>query len=222
MAQQTDIIREKDSVPEGTLKIVTGVGTSDAILGNIPRFSQQFPNIDFIFLSTTEIYQFHIGDADVGIIPVSYSDPDIVQQVLYESILRIYAAPCYLKENSTPKSIDDLKSHRLVVYGGGDQALEEINIHLQNTDHNLHHFIKVNNGLSLRRALLTGLGIGPYEYDRELVRNNLLVDVFPNMPDQKIPYYFTYHRRLADSPKIKAFYEFMKEVVKVWERPEKK
>lgn len=221
LAQRTDIIREKDSIPEGTLKIVTGVGTSDAILENLPLFFRQFPNINFIFLSTIEIYQFHIGDADVGIIPVSFSDPDIIQETLYESIIRIYAAPCYLESNSTPKNIEDLKLHKLIVYGNGDQTLGEINIHLQNINHRLHHFIKVNNGLSLRKALLNGLGIGPYEYDHSLIEGNLLVDVFPQLPDQKIPYYFTYHRRLEGSPKIKAFYEFMKEVVKVWQRPEK-
>jgi len=70
--------------------------------------------------------------------------------------------------------------------------------------------------------LITGLGIGPYEYDRELMKNNLLIDVFPDMPDHNIPYYFTYHRRLEGSPKIQAFHDFMKEVVKVWERPEKR
>jgi DNA-binding transcriptional LysR family regulator len=228
LEQGTTIIGEKDSEPVGTLKIVTGIGTSDTILENLPIFAQQFPNVDFIFLSMTEIYQFHIGDADIGIIPVCYSDSDIVQHILYESRLRIYASPSYLAKNTAPKNLEELKSHKLIVYGGSERALNEINIHLlqqpssQNTDYNFRQFITVNNGLSLRRALITGLGIGPYEYDRELVSNNLLVDVFPDTPDYKIPYYFTYHRRLEGSQKVRAFHDFLKDVVKVWERPEKK
>ncbi len=220
LAQRTDIIREKDSAPEGTLKIVTGVGTTEAILDNLPRFSQQFPKIDFTFLSTTEIYQFHIGDADVGIIPVRYSDPELTQHLLYELNLRIYAAPKYFREYPMPKSLEELHSHKLIVYSGDNRALEEINIHLSHQNNYFHPFIKVNNGLSLRKALLKGLGIGAYGYERDLVQNNLLVDIFPNMSDQKIPYYFTYHRRLEGSPKIKAFHEFMKEIAKTWQRPD--
>lgn len=219
LAQRTDLIREKDSAPEGTLKIVTGVGTTEAILDNLPQFSQKFPKVDFSFLSTTEIYQFLTGDADVGIIPISYSDPEITQHLLYELNLRIYASPKYLKEHSTPKSLEDLNSHKLIVYSGGDRALEEINIHLYKSNKNLHPFIKVNNGISLRKALLNGLGIGPYGYEENLVKTNFLVDLFPDMADHKIPYYFTYHRRLEGSPKVQAFHEFMNQIAKIWQRP---
>ena len=55
LAQRTDLIREKDSAPEGNLKIVTGVGTTEAILHNLPLFSQKFSKINFTFLSMTEI-----------------------------------------------------------------------------------------------------------------------------------------------------------------------
>jgi len=36
-----------------------------------------------------------------------------------------------------------------------------------------------------------------------------------------IPYYYTYHKRLEGSPKIEAFYEFLKEVTKIWDWPGK-
>ena len=136
--------------------------------------------------------------------------------------MRIYASPSYLEQNPTPKSIEDLSSHKLIIYNGDDRTLEEINIHINTPNDHITSFINVNNGLSLREALLTGLGIGPYEYNRDLVKNNLLIDVFPDMPDHIIPYYFTYHRRLDGSPKVQAFYEFLKEVSKVWTQPDEK
>ena len=107
LIQKVDIIREKDLFPEGNLKIITGLGTTEEILGSLAKFSNKFPKVDFTFLSTIEIYQFHIGEADVGIIPIYYSDPDIVQEILYESRLRIYASPYYLEKNSIPKCIED-------------------------------------------------------------------------------------------------------------------
>lgn len=81
IAQRTKVIREKDCEPEGSLKIATGIGTSDAILENISKFILKFPKVQFSFLSTTDIYSFQIGEADVGIIPTVYSDPDIIQHV---------------------------------------------------------------------------------------------------------------------------------------------
>lgn len=118
-----------------------------------------------------------------------------------------------------PESLSDLQLHKLISYVGNDEMTDtEINIHLKDINQNTHPLIKVNNGLSLKKALVSGLGIGIYEYDRRLMENNLLVDIFPDMPDKKIPYYYTYHKRLESSPKIKEFHEFMKEVVKVWQR----
>ena len=88
----------------------------------------------------------------------------------------------------------------------------------KNSSYRAH--IEVNSGVALRSALLEGYGIGSYLYER--TSSNLLVDVFPDMPDHKIPYYFTYHKSLEGSPKVKAFYEFLKEVSKVWVRPQKR
>lgn len=220
LAQGTDVIREKDSEPHGTLKVVTGVGTTEAIIKNLHLFSQKFPKIHFSFSSITDIYQFHIGDADIGFFPTSFSDPNLVQHHLSDMTLRIYAAPNYLKEHSTPKTLEDLKGHQQVVYAGENQEVlhQIIKDHTQNIYS--RPFISVNNGINMRTALIEGLGIGTYFYDRELIEKNLLVDVFPDIPDRRVPYYFTYHRRLEGSPKIKVFYEFMKEITKGWDKPD--
>lgn len=215
LVQGTDVIREKDSEPQGTLKVVTGVGTIDAIIKNFSSFSRKFPKIHLSFSSIPNIYQFQIGDADVGFFPVHFSDPDLVQHHLSDMTLRIYAAPSYLKKHSTPQTLEDLKEHQIIVYAGEDQK----DVHSFPMDLYSKPYFTVNNGINLRSALIGGLGIGTYFYDRELVKKNILVDVFPNMPDHKAPYYFTYHRRLEGSPKIKAFHEFMKEIVMLWEPP---
>src|ERR1700722_3708061 len=198
LAQRTEVIREKDSNPKGTLRIVTGVGTTEVILNNLQSFMQNFPEIDFRFLSTTDIYQFRIGDADIGLIPVNFSDPDIIQHHLFDLILRVYAAPKYLKDHPMPETMKDLKHHRMIVYvGDNKEILQSLNIQIMN-DHNIysHPFIEVNNGINMRSSLINGFGIGTYFYERSIAENNILLDVFPDMPDHKIPHYFTYHHRL--------------------------
>ena len=69
----------------------------------------------------------------------------------------------------------------------------------------------------MRTALINGAGIGCYAYKRDIMEKGLLIDVFPDLPDYIVPYYFTYHKRLEGTPKIEVFYEFLKEITKVWE-----
>ena len=214
--QGTSVIKEKDSEPEGILRIVTEVGASDALLEHLDTFIQKFPKLNFMFLTTTDIYQFQIGDADVGIVPTKYNDPDITQHHLYDLNLKLFASPDYIKNHSFPKHLKDLASHRLIVYSGSEKSSKEVNFHLHDLDNSPGSFVQVNNGRSLRSALVNGLGIGPFGYEENMVKNNLVIDLFPEMPPHKIPYYFTYHKRLESSPKIKAFHEFMKSVVKIW------
>lgn len=229
ISQIADIIREKDSKPCGMLKVVTGIGTSEAILNKIHLFVKKFPNIQINLISHVNIlsvnpFQFKIGDADIAILPTKLSDPDLIQHHLGDMALRIYAAPRYFKDNSMPKTLEDLKDHRMVVYTGDNKEIPmSLNIQLSENkimDIYSKPIILVNNGINLRSSLINGLGIGTYFYDRELIEQKLLIDVFPNMPDHKTPYYFTYHRRLEGSPKVKAFHDFFQEVIKVWGRPD--
>jgi len=216
--QRTDIIREKTSEPQGTLRIMMGVGAAQIILDHLPAFILKFPKLCFRFSSITDIFQFKIGDADVGIMPVRSSDPDLIQHHLYDMDLRIYASPSYLVAHTQPKTLEDLHSHNMVAYiGDTPEITKSLSLHLTgdpSKDSKYKNLIEVNNGLSLRKALLNGLGIGSFWYEEDLLKQRLLVDVFPDMPSRRIPHYYTYHRRLESSPKIHVFHELMKEIVK--------
>ncbi|MGV8949171.1 MAG: LysR family transcriptional regulator [Candidatus Paracaedibacter sp.] len=220
--QGTDLIREKDFDPSGSLKVVSEPWIIERILEKISTFSQKFPNINFSFFPITEVYQLQIGHSDVALITGTCNDPDIIQLPLCDMVLRIYASPTYLRLYGTPKAIEDLKSHKIIIYGG--EGLNLFNSQLTNDIiENQRRFIAVTDSSSMDAALTNGLGIGCSRYNKNSIENNLLVDVFPGIADKIIPYYFAYHRRLEGSPKIKVFYEFLKEeVVGIWQRPDKR
>jgi DNA-binding transcriptional LysR family regulator len=221
--QGAALIRERKVAPRGTLKIVVGTGAITQILTHLSSFALKFPDLDFKFTSIVDVFQFQVGDADIGIVPTVFSDPDVIQHHLHDGLLRLYASPSYFKTHSFPKTFEDLKDHKLIFYNVADpEAFKTHNIlHKykgENGSYRTH--IEVNSGVALRAALLEGLGIGSFIYERTTVEKGLLVDVFPDIPDQKLPYYYTYHKSLEGSPKIQAFHEFLKEVMKVWERPD--
>lgn len=226
LEQGTTLIKEKNSEAKGLLKFITGSGTLERVLENIPVFTEKFPQLKIQFNSIVNVLQcqqFQTGDVDVGLIPLTFRDPDLIQHRLFDMLLKVYASPNYLKSHSLPKTLEDLRSHKLIIYSGDNQEVFNKNI-IDGETKNFYTqpFFTVNSGLSMRTALVNGLGVGCYGYDQDLIRKGLLVDIFPDMPDQKIPYYYTYHKRLEGSPKIQAFHAFLKDVVKVWQRPDKR
>jgi len=236
LVQGMDIIREKDAEPQGTFHLFSGAGILDNILENIAFFSERFPKISFNFTSvvnpfqlhTVHAYQLQIGEVDATIMPLleaeseSGAGPDFIQRPLYKTTLRIYASPHYLQAHSRPKTLEDLQFHKVILYEG-----EKIEIELnkpiinEKTVKLLSPFMTVGTVPAMRMALVNGAGIGCYAYDKRVMDKGLLVDVFPDIPDNVHSYYYTYHKRLEGSPKIEAFYEFLKEVTKVWEWREK-
>lgn len=225
LAQRTDVIREKDSDPEGTLTIATGTGSLEDIFKSLSSFTQRFPKLSFHFPLALNVLQLQpgnlrIGNEDASFSPAFFSDSDLIQHHIYDMVLRIYASPEYLRTHGKPNKPEDLKLHRLLVYVGENQNVFNKQIlDLENQEFYSQPFIKLNSGPAMRDALLNNLGIGPYAYDQELEEKKLLVDVFRDMPDYRIPYYYAYHRRLGGSPKIKAFHDFLKEAIRTRQRP---
>jgi DNA-binding transcriptional LysR family regulator len=221
LAQGVNVIREKDSDAKGILKFITGTGTLERVFEKLSEFSQKCPQVKIHFnslINVLECKQFQTGDLDVGVIPATFKDSDLVQEHLFDMSLSVYASPKYLQLNPSPMSLKDLNSHKLIIYTGIHQEIFNKNLLEADTQDTIASF-KVDSGLSMRNALVNGHGIGCYGYDQTLIERNLLVEVFPDTPAQVIPYYYIYHKRLEGSPKIKEFHDFMKEVVKVWQRP---
>jgi DNA-binding transcriptional LysR family regulator len=226
----TDLIREKDLAPEGLLKISTGTGALDIIINHLPIFSRQYPKIRFCFYTTSSVFDYQMGNRDVSFSPVRFEEKEsnLVQHHIFDMPLKIYASHKYIKENPPIKTLEDLRFHKLIAYEG--QGSEFLNTQLIDPETGGYYsnplldgepiedfvpnpFIGVTNGSAMRNVLLKGLGVGPYCYDPELEEKGQLVDVFPDSPGQKVPYYFSYHEMLEESPKVKAFHNFINDIL---------
>jgi DNA-binding transcriptional LysR family regulator len=221
VGQKIDIIKEKESSPSGHIKVISELGMLERILETLLKFFQMFPNINISFSSTRDITQLQIGDSDLALMVEHLNDREFIQLPLCEVNLRVYASPDYLKVYGKPKTLEELKSHRLIIYGG-----EDADIFNGQLPHELiknsQQFVVVTNSSSMNTALINGLGVGCSAYNKNSIEKGLLIDIFPDMPDGIIPYYFTYHRRLEGSPKIRILYDFLvEEVVNIWQRPDK-
>ena len=220
LLKETNVIREKNSDPEGNFHFVSGFGLLETILENVASFSTKYPQFTFDSSSITTVYQLELGDADAAVIPLSQTicNSEIIQRPVYDNTMRVFASPSYLASHPTPKTLADLQHHRVVVFSGEKQEILNKQIINKDTESFLKPFVEVATAPAMRIALMNDAGIGCYAYNKKLVKQGLLVDVLPDLPDHIISYYYIYHKRLEGSLKIEAFYKFLKEINKIWER----
>jgi len=114
--------------------------------------------------------------------------------------------------------LEDLQHHKLIFFAGDEYVKLNQAIMKNTSPLVLQPFIEVGTGPGMLTALLSGAGIGCYGYHKEIMEKGLLVDVFPELPDNVVSYYYSFHKRLEGSPKIEAFYDFLKDITRVWEK----
>src|SRR5438477_8519877 len=103
-------------------------------------------------------------EADVAIRTRKPTQPDLIQRKLFSIGFHAYCSPEYIKRFGTPRTLDDLDAHRIIMLSGGQVAA-----HLQNRSWLIEAgrngsgpreaYFRVNNILGLVRACEQGLGI---------------------------------------------------------------
>ena len=138
-------------------------------------------------------------EADVAIRLRQPTQPDLIQRKLFSVGFHAYASPEYLKRFGTPRTLDDLDAHRIIMLSDG-----QVQPHLQNRSWLIdagrngsgprEAYFKINNILGLVRACQQGLGIAALP-DYLVEENNRLVQFSANDSIQ-LDTYFVYPEEL--------------------------
>ena len=102
-------------------------------------------------------------EADVAIRLRQPQQPDLIQRKLFSMHFHAYASPEYLKINGTPRAVEELDHHRILVLGGATATyLQDVHwltkIGRDGKDGRVPRFV-INNVLGLLRACQRGLGV---------------------------------------------------------------
>src|SRR5467141_1085562 len=105
--------------PNGDLKITTTIGIGvHWLTPRLGEFSELYPDIRITLLTTDEELDLGMREADVAIRLRQPTQPDLIRRKLFSVHFHAYASPEYLKRFGTPRSFDELDSHRIIVLGG--------------------------------------------------------------------------------------------------------
>ena len=105
--------------PNGDLRVTTtpGIGVH-WLTPRLGEFLDLYPEVHITLLTTDEELDLAMREADVAIRLRQPTQPDLIQRKLFSVHFHVYASPEYLKKFGTPRTFEDLDTHRALVLGG--------------------------------------------------------------------------------------------------------
>jgi DNA-binding transcriptional LysR family regulator len=213
LAAAEHAVQDSRQRPSGPLVITTTVEFGCSwVVPRLKHFHTLYPEITVQMVLEDREFDLHLREADAAIRMFPSRHPDLIQTPLTRMRYGIYASERYLQECGTPKRVEDLPQHRLVMHGPGIRELITHHNWLLNLEGMQGHspVLQVNNYYGMSRAVRAGIGIALLpEY---LTRNqNQLVALFPDAPIPEAQVYFVYPMEAKHSRRIQCFRDFLVE-----------
>jgi DNA-binding transcriptional LysR family regulator len=206
-------LAESSAKPKGPYKLTApGAFTNLWLSKQMKEFTDLYPEIDVTLISEDRELDLTIREADAAIRFYPAKHPDLVQVPLMTLHNSLFASSDYLQMYGTPKSISDLKHHKLL---GFDSSIatpfQEVNWLYELPEAKaagLKPFFKVNSLFSLRVAVKQGMGIAPLP-DYIMYKTRHIARVLPEVQGPKTDAYYVYPVELKNSKRVAVFRNFI-------------
>ncbi len=207
--------------PSGDLKITTPPALGiNWLIPRLHEFTALYPEIRISMIVTDEELDLSMREADVAIRTRKPTQPDLIQRKLFSIGFHAYCSPEYIKRFGTPRTLDDLDSHRIIMLSD-----TQVQPHLQNRSWLIEAgrngsgpreaYFRVNNILGLVRACQQGLGIASLP-DYLVEENNRLVQLFGESNSIQLDTYFVYPEELKTVARVQVFRDFVVSKAQRW------
>ncbi len=209
--------REK---PNGELRVNTTAGIGvHWLTPRLGEFHELYPDIRINLITTDEELDLAMREADVAIRLRQPTQPDLIQRKLFSMHFHAYASPEYLKRSGTPRAVEDLDRHRIMVLGGNApnylQDVHWLAKVARNGKEPREPWFVINNVLGLRRACQRGLGIAMLP-DYLVEEDGGLVQLFGDIDSFAFEAYFVYPEELKSVARIQVFRDFLVAKAQRW------
>jgi DNA-binding transcriptional LysR family regulator len=206
--------------PHGDLKVTTTVGIGvHWLTPRLGEFVDLFPDIRIHLIVTDEELDLAMREADVAIRLRQPTQPDLIQRKLFSVRFHAYASPEYLKRFGTPRTIDDLDAHRVLLLGGTIPAYLQPTRWLVDAGRDSKGprtpHLTINNVLGILRACQRGLGMAMLP-DYLVEENGGLVQLFTESEPITLDAFFVYPEELKSVARVQAFRDFLVSKAQRW------
>ncbi len=206
-------VSESRERPKGHLRLTTSVAFGSIWLApRIREFVDLYPEITVELLLDDEELDLGMREADCAIRMHPPRQSDLVQRHLLSIHVHVFAAPQYLKKFGMPRTVEELDSHRLIVYGGDPKPpFPNVNWLLEAgrpENDKRQAALRVNNFYAMVRATEAGLGIAAFP-DYMAQESTKVVQILPDAVGPTYEAFFTYLEELRSSKRIAVFRDFL-------------
>ena len=205
--------------PNGDLKVTTTAGIGvNWLTPRLGEFLDLYPDIRITLIVTDEELDLSMREADVAIRLRQPQQPDLIQRKLFSVKFHAYASPEYLKRRGTPRSVEDIDIHPIIMLGG------TVPQHLRNRDWLVQAgrdgkpqrvpALIINNVLGVLRACQEGFGIAMLpDY---LIEDSGLVQLFDEADAIQLDAFFLYPEELKNVARVQVFRDFLVSKAQRW------
>jgi DNA-binding transcriptional LysR family regulator len=207
--------------PNGELKVSTSPGMGlHWLTPRLGEFIDLYPDIHITLITSDEELDLSMREADVAIRLRQPTQPDLIQRKLFSVRFHAYASPEYLKRFGTPKTLEDLDKHRILLLGGtvvpnyfeNRRWLMEV---ARNGKGARAPILTINNILGVQRACQRGIGIALLP-DYLVEENGGLVQLFGESDTVSLDAYFAYPEELKAVARVQVFRDFLVSKAQRW------
>src|SRR4029079_12163247 len=177
------------------------------------EFMDLFPDIRITLITTDEELDLAMREADVAIRLRQPTQPDLIQRKLFSVHFHAYASAEYLKRAGTPRTLEELDKHRIIVLGGTTvpaylQNRNWLTEASRNGQSPRQPSLVINNIMGILRACQRGLGVALLP-DYLVEENGGLVQLFGEADTLAMDAYFVYPEELKSVARIQVFRDFL-------------
>ncbi|WP_081944288.1 LysR family transcriptional regulator [Thalassospira australica] len=213
--------------PRGKLSINASIAFSEVfIIPVLPKFMQQYPDIELDLTQTDGIVDLLEERADIAIRSGALPDSNLMARKLLETRRMIVAAPSYLARHGTPQTPTDLPDHNCLrfnfIKGRNFWPFTDPDTGHQ-FDQTINGQFHGNSGPLVKEMCISGIGIariGAFHV-RDAIERGELVEILPEWTRtdiETVHAVWAGHAHLAT--RIRAFIDFLAENMKTANRSE--
>ena len=196
----TASIKAAKQTIEGKVKITTVGSFYPEINPFCEVLHKKYSNLLVEIDDKDHIVNLASGEADIALRFAAPTEPDVIARKAFDSGWCVYASKDYAAQYGLPKTPDELRDHRLILYAENRHHLHGF-AWMEQFKTTEDRYSRINNTSVALRALLSGAGIVAMPVF-ESIGHLGLVRVFPE-PFHLQSAYVVYHESLRDSARIR-------------------
>jgi DNA-binding transcriptional LysR family regulator len=190
---------------------VTAYILSDLVVSyNLDR-----PHLIFELIGDDHLIDIILNDVDIAIRPYDPEMQGVQQEPLLTLEKQLFASHQYLEKHGEPRTVEDLKHHRLIAFGHPElHPYADVNwiLKLGLPEGQLHKPILTSTAVEcLVKAAKKGLGIIASYEKMEIIKNSGLKQILPEVKDKKIEDCFIYPNFLKEDEEIMRLKNYLQE-----------